>query len=65
MAVSPAPARSTGLQEVGPNTYAYLQHDGSWGISNAGFLASDDGLLVIDATMVASMAVSFIKEIRP
>ncbi len=64
MAVRPAPAWSTGLQEVGPNTYAYLQHDGSWGISNAGFLAGDDGLLVIDATMVAAMAEAFIQEIR-
>jgi glyoxylase-like metal-dependent hydrolase (beta-lactamase superfamily II) len=41
-----------------------MQYDGSWGISNAGFLAGDDGLLVIDATMVASMATAFIKEIR-
>jgi len=45
-------------------TYAYLQHDGSWGISNAGFMEGEDGLLVIDATMVASMAEAFIKEIR-
>jgi cyclase len=64
MAVREAPPWHTGLVEVAPNTYAYLQHDGSWGISNAGFLASDGGLLVIDATMVASMAEAFIKEIR-
>jgi cyclase len=64
MAVRPAPAWQTGLREVAPNTYAYLQHDGSWGISNAGFLVGEDGLLVIDATMVASMAVAFIDQIR-
>jgi cyclase len=64
MPVRPAPAWGTGLQEVAPNTYAYLQYDGSWGISNAGFLEGDDGLLVIDATMVASMAQAFIDEIR-
>ena len=64
MVLRKAPEWATGLQEVGPNIYAYLQHDGSWGISNAGFLAGDDGLLVIDATMVASMAEAFIKEIR-
>jgi cyclase len=62
--VRPSPAWGTGLQEVAPNTYAYLQHDGSWGISNAGFLVGDDGLLVIDATMVASMAQAFIDQIR-
>ena len=64
MAVHPAPAWQTGLREVAPNTYAYLQHDGSWGISNTGFLVGEDGLLVIDATLVASMAQAFIAEIR-
>jgi cyclase len=64
MTVRQAPSWQTGLLEVAPNTYAYLQHDGSWGISNAGFLVGDEGLLVIDATMVASMAEAFIKEIR-
>jgi glyoxylase-like metal-dependent hydrolase (beta-lactamase superfamily II) len=64
MPVRSAPAWETGLREVAPDTYAYLQYDGSWGISNAGFLAGDDGLLVIDATMVASMARAFIEEIR-
>jgi glyoxylase-like metal-dependent hydrolase (beta-lactamase superfamily II) len=52
------------LQEVAPQTYAYLQYDGSWGISNAGFMAGDEGLLVIDATMVPSMAEAFIREMR-
>jgi cyclase len=64
MPVRPAPQWGTGLQEVAPNTYAYLQYDGSWGISNAGFMTGDEGLLVIDATMVATMAGAFIKEIR-
>lgn len=64
MAVRKAPPWSTGLVEVAPNTYAYLQHDGSWGISNTGFMEGEDGLLVIDATMVTSMAESFIREIR-
>jgi cyclase len=64
MVVRPAPKWETGLREVAPHTYAYLQYDGSWGISNAGFLVGDDGLLVIDATMVASMAQAFIEQIR-
>ena len=64
MAVRVAPAWGTGLVEVAPNTFAYLQHDGSWGISNAGFLLGNDGLLIIDATMVASMAEAFITQIR-
>jgi cyclase len=64
MPVRPAPQWGTGLQEVATNTYAYLQYDGSWGISNAGFLEGEDGLLVIDATLVASMAQAFIDQIR-
>jgi len=64
MPVRPAPKWGTGLQEVAPNTYAYLQYDGSWGISNTGFMEGDDGVLVIDATLVASMAEAFVKEIR-
>jgi cyclase len=64
MTLRVAPPWQTGLEEIGPNIYAYLQHDGSWGISNTGFMVGDEGLLVIDATMVASMAEAFIKEIR-
>jgi cyclase len=64
MPVRQAPEWDTGLVEVAANTYAYLQYDGSWGISNAGFMVGDDGLLIIDATMVASMAQSFIDQIR-
>jgi cyclase len=64
MPVRDAPPWSTGLVEVGPNIYAYLQYDGSWGISNTGFLAGDDALLVIDATLVPDMARSFIAAMR-
>jgi glyoxylase-like metal-dependent hydrolase (beta-lactamase superfamily II) len=64
MAVREAPQWDTGLVEVGPDIYAYLQFDGSWGISNTGFLVGDDGLLVIDATLVPAMAQRFIGEMR-
>jgi cyclase len=64
VALRKAPPWGTGLREVAPGTFAYLQYDGGWGISNTGFLDGGDGLLVIDATMVASMAEAFIKEIR-
>src|SRR6266498_3885149 len=64
MAVREAPPWGTGLVEVGPDIYAYLQFDGSWGISNTGFLAGDDAVLVIDATLVPDMARNFINEMR-
>src|SRR3954454_7513213 len=64
MAVREAPPWATGLVEVAPNIYAYLQYDGSWGISNTGFLAGDDAVLVIDATLGPDMARNFIGEMR-
>jgi glyoxylase-like metal-dependent hydrolase (beta-lactamase superfamily II) len=50
--------------EVGDNLYAYLQWNGGWGISNAGFLVDDDGLLVIDALMAPSMTRDFVDTMR-
>jgi len=64
LAVREAPPWGTGLVEVAPDIYAYLQYDGSWGISNTGFLAGDDAVLVIDATLVPDMARNFIGEMR-
>lgn len=37
-----------GWQEVGPGVYAYLQPDGSWGLSNAGLVADGGQALLID-----------------
>src|SRR4249920_1666206 len=64
MAVREAPPWGTGLVEVAPDIYAYLQYVGSWGISNTGFLAGDDAVLVIDATLVPDMERNFIGEMR-
>jgi glyoxylase-like metal-dependent hydrolase (beta-lactamase superfamily II) len=37
-----------GLHDLGEGVYAYLQPDGSWGLSNAGLVADVDGSLLID-----------------
>ena len=37
-----------GLQDLGNNTYAYLQPDGSWGFSNAGLVIDSDEALLVD-----------------
>ena len=58
------PRYETGLQEVGDGIYAYLQWDGGWGISNAGFVEGADGLLVVDALLTPSMARAFDAAIR-
>ena len=60
----PMPSFETGPVEVGNNLFAYLQWNGGWGISNAGFLVNDDGLLVIDALMAPSMAHEFVRCMR-
>ena len=41
---------SKGLQEVSPGVYAYLQPDGSWGLSNAG-LITDSGVSCLVDTL--------------
>ena len=37
---------------------------GGWDICNSGFIVGDEGVLVIDAMMVASLVDSYLKEIR-
>lgn len=64
MPYRPMPSYETGLREVGDGLYAYLQWDGGWGISNAGFLDGGDGLLVIDALMAPSMTRAFVRTMR-
>jgi cyclase len=64
MPYRPMPAYDTGVRELGDGLYAYLQWDGGWGISNAGFFDGDDGLLVIDALMVPSMTRRFVEAMR-
>ncbi|MBV2152447.1 MBL fold metallo-hydrolase [Kitasatospora sp. SUK 42] len=39
---------SLGLHEIAPDTYAYLQPDGSWGLSNAGLIVSGDEAVLVD-----------------
>jgi glyoxylase-like metal-dependent hydrolase (beta-lactamase superfamily II) len=36
------------LHQVGAGTYAYVQHDGSWGWSNSGLVVDGDRALVVD-----------------
>ncbi|MGW0485607.1 MBL fold metallo-hydrolase [Nonomuraea sp. NPDC003214] len=36
------------LHEIGPGVYAWVQPDGTWWLNNAGAVAGDDGLVVVD-----------------
>ncbi|MFB4287526.1 MBL fold metallo-hydrolase [Nonomuraea sp. ATR24] len=36
------------LHEIGPGVHAWVQPDGTWWLNNAGAVAGDDGLVVVD-----------------
>jgi cyclase len=47
-AVTSAPTYTHGLHEVADGVSAYLQPDGSWGLSNAGLVVDGDASLLVD-----------------
>jgi cyclase len=56
MARHAVPARwKTGMIEVGPKIFAYVQETGETGISNSGLIVGRDGAVLVDALMVPSM----------
>lgn len=58
------PAWETGMREVAPSVYAYLQSEGSWFLSNAGLIVGSDGSIVIDSLGTVSMNQAFLDEIK-
>ncbi len=54
----------TGLEEVAPKVYAYIQAHGELGVSDAGLLVDREGAMAIDALMVPSMTRRFRSAIR-
>ena len=59
-----APRWKTGMREVAPRVFAYLQATGETGISNAGLVVGPDGAVAIDALMVPSMTRRLLAAIR-
>jgi cyclase len=58
------PTWQTGLVEVGPNAFAYVQGGGGTGISNAGLVVGDDGSLAIDSLFMPPMTQAFLSAIK-
>jgi cyclase len=54
----------TGMVEVGPRVWAYVQATGETGISNAGLIVGHEGAVVVDALMVPSMTRALVTAIK-
>jgi len=58
------PNWKTGMREVGPRVFAYVQATGETGISNAGLIVGADGATAVDALMVPSMTRRLVAAIK-
>ena len=54
----------TGLIEVAPKVFAYVQATGETGISNSGLIVGDEAATAVDALMVPSMTRHFVDAIK-
>jgi glyoxylase-like metal-dependent hydrolase (beta-lactamase superfamily II) len=54
----------TGMMEVGPKVFAYVQATGETGISNSGLIVGPEAAVVVDALMVPSMTRRLVAAIR-
>ena len=53
-----------GLQEVGSGVYAYLQPDGTWGLSNAGLVVGGNRSLLIDTLFDLTLTGEMLEAMR-
>ena len=58
------PVWKTGMREVAPRVFAYVQATGETGISNAGLVVGADGAVAVDALMVPSMTRRLVAAIK-
>jgi cyclase len=58
------PSWKTGIREVAPKVFAYVQATGETGISNAGLIVGADAAVAVDALMVPSMTRRLVAAIR-
>jgi len=55
---------SKGLHNLGNGVYAYLQPDGSWGLSNAGLITDNDQSMVIDTLFDLKLTSEMLNEMK-
>jgi cyclase len=51
------------LVEVTPAVYAWVQHDGSWWVNNAGAIIGDDGVILVDTCATAQRTRAFLSAV--
>jgi glyoxylase-like metal-dependent hydrolase (beta-lactamase superfamily II) len=54
----------TGLIEVAPNVFGYVQGSGVTGVSNGGLIVGDEAAIAVDALFVPSMTRKYVRAIR-
>jgi cyclase len=54
-----------GLHELGDGLYAYLQPDGSWGLSNAGLITTPGSALLVDTLYDLRLTAAMLEAMRP
>ncbi len=54
----------TGLIEVAPNVFGYVQGGGVTGVSNGGLIVGDETAIAIDALFVPNMTKRYLRAIR-
>jgi cyclase len=52
------------VEEVSTGIFAYIQPDGTWFLNNTGWIAGDDGVIVIDSTGTEKRAHAFFQAIQ-
>jgi len=58
------PSWETGMKQLAPNVYAYIQAGGSWFESNAGLIVGREYAVVVDSLTTIGLTQTFIDEIR-